>query len=53
MATEDTESAVISLFFDDQIDRDEAIERVGHATVERAEQERELGEDDVEWGLSD
>lgn len=43
---------VLSLYFDEELDRDEAIERVGRTTVVRAERERTAVEEDVEWGLN-
>lgn len=46
------EDMVITEYFDGDIDRDEAIERVGRAKVERAEREREAVEEDVDWGLN-
>lgn len=42
---------VLSLYFDGEFDREQAVERVGRTTVERAEREREAVEDDVGWGL--
>lgn len=42
---------VLSLYFDGEFDREQAVERVGRTTVERAEREREVVEDDVKWGL--
>jgi hypothetical protein len=43
---------VLSEYFDGVLDREEAIERVGRTTVERAERERDVVEDDVDWGLN-
>jgi hypothetical protein len=43
---------VVSMYFDGDIDREEAVERVGRATVERAERERTAVEEDVDWGLN-
>lgn len=43
---------VIAEYFDGEIDRQEAIDRVGRSTVERAEREREAVEEDVDWGLN-
>jgi predicted transcriptional regulator len=43
---------VLSLYFDGELDRQEAVERVGRTTVERAEREREAVEEDVDWGLN-
>ncbi|MCU4801972.1 hypothetical protein OB920_16455 [Halobacteria archaeon HArc-gm2] len=42
---------VLSLYFDGKFDRDQAVDRIGRTTVERAEQERKAVEDDVSWGL--
>lgn len=44
--------AVLSLYFNGDLDREEAVERVGRTTVERAEREREVVEEDVDWGLN-
>lgn len=46
------EEVVLSRYFDEEIEREEAAELVGDATVERAEQERKLVEEDVDWGLN-
>jgi hypothetical protein len=35
-----------------ELDREEAIEHVGRTKVERTEREREVVEDDVDWGLN-
>lgn len=43
---------VVSRYFDGDLDRSEAVERVGRATVERAEREREIVEADVDWGTN-
>ena len=43
---------VLSLYFDGKLDREQAVDRVGHTTVERAERERGAVEEDVEWGLN-
>lgn len=43
---------VLSLYFDGELDRGEAIDRVGRTTVERAERERAAVEEDVDWGLN-
>lgn len=43
---------VLSLYFDGELDREQAVDRVGRATVERAEREREVVEEDVDWGLN-
>ena len=46
------QNLVLSQYLDGQIDRAEAIERVGRTKVERAEQERAVVEEDVDWGLN-
>jgi hypothetical protein len=46
------EDLVLTRYLDDELDREEAIERVGRTKVERAEQEREVVEEDVDWGLN-
>ena len=43
---------VLTMYFEDELEREEAIERVGRTTVERAEREREAVEEDVDWGLN-
>lgn len=43
---------VLSQYFDGELSREDAISRLGRATVERAERERDAVEDDVDWGLS-
>ena len=43
---------VLARYLDGEIDREEAIERVGRAKVKRAERELEIVEEDVEWGLN-
>ncbi|MFC7155245.1 hypothetical protein ACFQPA_07220 [Halomarina halobia] len=43
---------VLSAYFDGDLGREEAIERVGRTKVERAERERAIVEDDVKWGLN-
>jgi len=43
---------VLSLYFDGELDREEAVERVGRTTVERADRERAAVEEDVDWGLN-
>ena len=43
---------VLSLYFDGELDREEAVDQVGRTTVERAEREREIVEEDVDWGLN-
>jgi hypothetical protein len=46
------EDVVLRRYFDDNIPREEAVELVGRATIERAEKEREAVEEDVDWGLN-
>lgn len=46
------EDLVLGQYLDDELDREEAIERVGRAKVKRAERELEFVEEDVEWGLN-
>ncbi|MFW6436556.1 MAG: hypothetical protein ACOCYZ_02870 [Halococcoides sp.] len=41
----------LAQYFDDEISREEAIDRLDRATVERADRERAVVEDDVAWGL--
>lgn len=43
---------VLAQYLDDELDREEAIDRVGRTKVERAEQELEFVEEDVDWGLN-
>lgn len=43
---------VLSSYFEGELDREQAVERVGRTTVERAEREREIVEEDVDWGLN-
>jgi len=43
---------VLAQYLDDELDREEAIDRVGRTKVERAEQELEIVEEDVDWGLN-
>jgi hypothetical protein len=45
------EDLVLGRYLDGDIDREEAVELVGRSTVERADREREIVEDDVTWGL--
>lgn len=42
---------VLSSYFDGDLSRAEAVERLGRSTVERADREREAAEEDVRWGL--
>jgi predicted transcriptional regulator len=46
------EDLVLARYLDDELDREEAIERVGRTKVERVEQERAVVEEDVDWGLN-
>jgi len=46
------EGLVLAQYLDEGLDREEAIEYVGRTKVERAERERELVEEDVDWGLN-
>lgn len=46
------EDVVLAQYLDGELDREEAIERVGRAKVKRADREREIVEEDVEWGLN-
>ena len=46
------EELVLAEYLDGELGREEAIERVGRAKVERADREREVVESDVEWGLN-
>ena len=46
------EDLVLSRYFDGTIDREAAIERVGRATVERADKEGKIVSADVDWGLN-
>lgn len=43
---------VLSLYFDGELTRDEAVERLGGAIVERADRERDAVESDVASGLN-
>ena len=46
------EDLVLAQYLDGELDRQEAIERVGRTKVERANREREVVEEDVDWGLN-
>ena len=46
------EDLVLAQYLDGELDREDAIERVGRTKVERAEREREVVEEDVDWGLN-
>ena len=43
---------VLSKYLDGELTREAAIERVDPTNVERAERERDLAEQDVDWGLN-
>lgn len=43
---------ILTMYFEGEIEREEAVERVGRTTVERAEREREAAQEDVDWGLN-
>ena len=46
------EDLVLGQYLDGDLNREEAIDRVGRTKVERAEQEVEVVEEDVDWGLN-
>lgn len=46
------EEVVLARYLRGELDREEAIERVGRSAVERAERERDLVAEDVDWGLN-
>ena len=46
------EDLVLAQYLDGTIEREEAIERVGRTKVEHAERERDIVEEDVDWGLN-
>ena len=46
------EDLVLAQYLDGELDREEAIERVGRSKVQRAEREREAVEEDIDWGLN-
>jgi hypothetical protein len=43
---------VLSQYLDEEISREEAVEQLDRTTVERADREREVVEEDVDWGLN-
>lgn len=43
---------VLSRYFDGDLSRDETRELVGRTTLERAERERDIVSDDIDWGLN-
>ena len=46
------EELVLGRYLDGELVREETIERVGRTKVERAERERAVVEEDVDWGLN-
>ncbi|MCH7659185.1 MAG: hypothetical protein IH933_00915 [Euryarchaeota archaeon] len=46
------EDIVLGQYLDGSLTRETAVERVGREKVRRAEREREIVEEDVEWGLN-
>ena len=46
------EDLILARYLDGELDHEAAVERVGRTGVERAERERELVEEDVDWGLN-
>jgi predicted transcriptional regulator len=46
------EDLVLGQYLDGDLDRAEAIDRVGRTKVERAEREVEVVEEDIDWGLN-
>jgi hypothetical protein len=46
------EDLVLAQYLAGDIDRAAAIDRVGRATVERADRERSVVAEDVDWGLN-
>jgi predicted transcriptional regulator len=46
------EEVILAQYLGGELDREEAIEHVGRTKVERAERERDVVEDDVDWGLN-
>lgn len=45
------EKLVLEQYLDGELDREEAIKHVSRTKVERAERDRGLVEEDVDWGL--
>lgn len=43
---------MLAQYLKGELDRDEAIERVGRNKVDRAKRERDAVEEDVDWGLN-
>ena len=46
------EDLVLDRYLDGELAREKAIERVGRTKVERAERERDIVEEDIDWGLN-
>lgn len=46
------EDLVLRQYLEGELDRDEAIERIGRKKVKWAEREMEIVEEDIEWGLN-
>jgi len=46
------EDLVLAQYLDGDLDREQAIEHVGRAKIERTERERQVVEEDVGWGLN-
>ena len=46
------EELVLAQYLNGELEREDAIERVGRTKVERAERERDIVEEDVDWGLN-
>lgn len=46
------EDLILARYLDGDIGREEAVELVGRSTVERADRERDIVEDDITWGLN-
>jgi hypothetical protein len=46
------EDVILAAYLDGDLDREEAVERVGRTKVERAERERDVVEQDIDWGLN-
>ena len=46
------EDLVLAQYLDGELERSEAIEHVGRTKVDRVERERDVVEEDVDWGLN-
>ena len=46
------EDLVLAQYLDGELDREAAIERVGRTKVQRVDRERDVVEEDVDWGLN-